>query len=305
MVAGSTHPSPKSCFTNIPAICGTVVAMAGAFRFLFFGLHPDYRLDYDLYPSSVQVLTSLALVAGVGATLGAWWFCFSGKAGRMAVVLCAITIPFVFYEFFYPKTTVTAVHHRRVADMDKMRELSYAFQNYHWTNKHFPPVGSCNGECNLSWRVHILPYIGFDDLYQRFRLDEPWNSPHNMTLIDEMPELFSSRSYKSRTELGKTVFLCPVGNGALFTTEGSHVCLENILDGGSNTSLMVQVDRTGAVVWTKPADYDFDPFNPVDGLGLEGYFLASTCDGVSHAISIDKRAEVVSLMTVQNRVGDD
>ena len=41
----------------------------------------------------------------------------------------------------------------------------------------------------LSWRVAILPFIGEQNLYNRFRLDQPWDSPHNIALLPLMPAL--------------------------------------------------------------------------------------------------------------------
>src|SRR5262249_29159759 len=43
----------------------------------------------------------------------------------------------------------------------------------------------------LSWRVAILPYIGQRALYQRFRLNEPWDSKHNKKLLAQMPKVFA------------------------------------------------------------------------------------------------------------------
>ena len=37
-----------------------------------------------------------------------------------------------------------------------------------------------------SWRVALLPYMEEDPLYRKFHRDEPWDSPHNRTLLDEV-----------------------------------------------------------------------------------------------------------------------
>ena len=46
-----------------------------------------------------------------------------------------------------------------------------------------------DGNPILSWRVAMLPAYGeeFKELYHKFHLDEPWNSKHNIKLLDEMP----------------------------------------------------------------------------------------------------------------------
>ena len=43
----------------------------------------------------------------------------------------------------------------------------------------------------LSWRVALLPYLGEKSLYYKFHLDEPWNSPHNKVLLDQMPDVYA------------------------------------------------------------------------------------------------------------------
>lgn len=44
-----------------------------------------------------------------------------------------------------------------------------------------PPAYSVDDQGNPlhSWRVLILPYLGYDKLYSQIRLDEPWDSVHN------------------------------------------------------------------------------------------------------------------------------
>ncbi len=44
----------------------------------------------------------------------------------------------------------------------------------------------------LSWRVALLPFLDKQDLYDEFHHDEPWDSPHNLKLVDKMPKVFRS-----------------------------------------------------------------------------------------------------------------
>ena len=43
----------------------------------------------------------------------------------------------------------------------------------------------------LTWRVAILPDLGQKALYDKFHLDEPWDSEHNLTLLDQMPDVYA------------------------------------------------------------------------------------------------------------------
>lgn len=57
-----------------------------------------------------------------------------------------------------------------------------AMHNYHDTYNHFPEPASRDDDGNplLSWRVAVLPFIEQQALYEKFRLDEPWNSEHTV-----------------------------------------------------------------------------------------------------------------------------
>ena len=75
---------------------------------------------------------------------------------------------------------------------DNLMHIAIAMHGYDGENKHFPLPASTSpqGKPLLSWRVRILPFLGQDALYRQFHLDEPWDSPHNRTLIDKMPAVY-------------------------------------------------------------------------------------------------------------------
>jgi serine/threonine protein kinase len=136
----------------------------------------------------------------------------------------------------------------------------------------------------LSWRVHILPFIEQDALYRQFHLDEPWDSPHNRPLVEKMPEIF--RSPGSTAQAGKTNYVVPVGNGALWSSKSDEPRLVEITDGCSNTIMIVAVDDAHAVTWTQPDDLVFDPKSPRKNIGSPqgGGFLAAFADGAVRLI---------------------
>ena len=51
-----------------------------------------------------------------------------------------------------------------------------------------------DGRPLLSWRVAILPFLDRSSLYAKFHLDEPWDSPHNLSLLDAMPNVYACPS---------------------------------------------------------------------------------------------------------------
>ncbi len=43
---------------------------------------------------------------------------------------------------------------------------------------------------NHSWRVYLLPYLEEETLYQKIKIDEPWNSPYNLQFKNTIPECY-------------------------------------------------------------------------------------------------------------------
>ena len=75
------------------------------------------------------------------------------------------------------------------------KHIALAIHNYISSTRPkamFPPAytTSKDGKPLLSWRVLILPYLEQEALYKQFHLDEPWDSPHNRTLIARMPTVY-------------------------------------------------------------------------------------------------------------------
>src|SRR4051812_39897469 len=104
--------------------------------------------------------------------------------------------------------------------------------NYEATHGSFPPhaLYGKDGKPLLSWRVLILPFMQQNELFQRFRLDEPWNSPHNLALLPEMPKTYGRYDGNKTVEPYTTFYQVFVGKGAAF--EGRNgMKREDFLDG--------------------------------------------------------------------------
>ncbi len=195
----------------------------------------------------------------------------------------------------------------RVASTNDLKNIALAMHNYYGANKHFPLPASRgpDGQPLLSWRVLILPYLGQGALFKRFHLDEPWDSPHNRTLIDDVPSVY--RLPLSKTEGGRTNYLLPVGNGAVFDAE-KPTAFNDIKDGASNTIMVVTVDDRQAVIWTRPDDWPFDPKDPAKGLGrfFGGSSSAALCDGSVSWFKWPQNAkDVAALRAMFTRAGGE
>lgn len=170
----------------------------------------------------------------------------------------------------------------------KMKHLAVALHNFADVYKQFPPPPKGRddaGQPLLSWRVHLLPFLELNELYEQFHLNEPWDSPHNLKLLDKMPELF--RSPGSGAQRGFTTFLVPIGEDTVFGGT-KPVWFSAIKDGTSNTIFLVDVKDELAAPWTAPRDYQFDPQQPGAGLrDVGGKFLAALFDGSVRTVPLD------------------
>ena len=164
----------------------------------------------------------------------------------------------------------------RAQCVNNVKQIALAMHNYHSANNSFPPAYSASkdGKPLLSWRVHILPFLDRKGLYDRFHLDEPWDSPHNRELIAQMPPVYAcpSGSRKLARE-GKTSYLTPRGPSTMFPG-ADPVPIKDITDGTSNTVLVVDASDALAVIWTKPDDWEVGP--EPSGEGLFGHHPRGT-----------------------------
>jgi Protein of unknown function (DUF1559) len=165
----------------------------------------------------------------------------------------------------------------RVQTMNNYKQVALGMHNYHSAKGSFPPVAlkTKDGKPGLSWRVAILPYVEQESLYRRFKLDEPWDSPNNKPLGEQMPRIYAPAD--AATVGNQTHMRLFVGKGAIFDlTKSSR--LTDITDGTANTIMIVE--STGTVTWTKPEELDFDPKGTLPALGMpqNDFFLVTMAD---------------------------
>ena len=191
---------------------------------------------------------------------------------------------------------------KRAASANTLKQLALAMHNFAAAFGKLPPsaIYSKDGKALLSWRVKLLPYLDEYDLYKKFHLDEPWDSPNNKPLAALMPKVFQHPGDPPNAE-GKTRYVVAIGKGTVF--EGSHgMAFADITDGTSNTLLIVEVGPDKAVTWTAPDDVAFDPAKPRDGLGKIGEegFWAAFADGSVHVIQKTVADETLRRLFIRN-----
>ena len=161
---------------------------------------------------------------------------------------------------------------RRAVCTNHVKEIGLAFHNAASVTKDMSmPVAivAADGRPLLSWRVALLPYLGEEALYREFHLDEPWDSPHNLTLLPRMPEVYSCPS--APTAVGMTPYVAAAGPGMFFDaperipgTQTIGVSIGAISDGTANTILLLDLGWENRVEWTRPAEFDVDVDEVVD-----------------------------------------
>jgi hypothetical protein len=168
---------------------------------------------------------------------------------------------------------------------NNLKQIGLAQHSYSDTTGKFPGNSySKDGKPLLSWRVHILPYIEQDALYKQFKLDEPWDSDHNIKLSKTVVRTFSIPGRPA--PLGETYYRCftatktakPEYRPWLLDGSPDGPKIAQITDGTSNTLMVVEAGES--VLWTKPDDLPYDGVMPVPPLGgASGRFMAVFGDG--------------------------
>ncbi|MFN6205679.1 MAG: DUF1559 domain-containing protein [Planctomycetota bacterium] len=194
---------------------------------------------------------------------------------------------------------------QRAENMNALRQLALAMHNFHSVADAFPPQALTDesGKRLLSWRVLLLPYLGEEELYKEFHLDEAWDSPHNFALLEKMPVIFRSSGdlKEGAVKPGHTRFLAPLTADSVMGKAGAPARLQSITDGSSNTILLLQAAPSAAVPWTKPDDLVVDAGNPFSGMLAEGQdsFLAAFADGSIQTLSSKLDLETLKALITQ------
>ncbi|QDV18651.1 hypothetical protein Pan153_33110 [Gimesia panareensis] len=181
---------------------------------------------------------------------------------------------------------------------NQLRKIGFAFHYLVDEHQYFLPTPEAhpefydeNGRLKVSWRVHLLPFLEQKKLYEQFKLDEAWDSPHNAPLAKSMPAIYRSPdtpfdSNKTRFRVfegkwGKNREGDPASSTAF--PLGKPLRIRDFIDGTSNSILVVETGPDKAVVWTRPGGLNLDKFDEELGTTAKGIPVL-TADGDSVCI---------------------
>jgi len=185
---------------------------------------------------------------------------------------------------------------QRMSSINNLKQIALAMHNYESTYNGFPAAAICDkktGKPLLSWRVAILPFIEQEALYKQFKLDEPWDSEHNLKLAKNMPKVYFHPKANKPGD-NKTHYRLFYGKGAAFELDKSAK-LQTFTDGTSNTLMVVEAEEP--VVWTNPNDLAFDPTKALPKmLSIDGKFSAAYGDGSVRTFKMPIDQEILKLL---------
>jgi hypothetical protein len=220
--------------------------------------------DFDRPPPRRSGSKVLPILLGVG----------------LVVVLCgACGIAGLFYS-----TTRIRDAANRMKSNNNLKQIGLGIHNYNDATNELPGNSyGADGKPLLSWRVHILPYVEYDNLYKQFKLDEPWDSPNNMRLLSQMPVVYLSPT-DPRGSTNKTYYRGFASPGAIFEKRANRNPAGAVIGGPAfefkkkdafnlgalkdlPSETLLLVEAGDPVEWTKPDDLDASPGKPFPKLG--------------------------------------
>lgn len=199
-------------------------------------------------------MTAAIPAAAVGAALGSAPTRNALLHGRSAPTvirdaMVVVAVAAVLLALLLPDTRPRATQRHQCAN--RMRTLLLAMLAYESANGVFPPatVLGDDGAPMHGWRVMLLPYLGEQELYDRYHFNEPWNGPNNSKLANEMPAAFRCAGCERCRGLPGLPWTLPPASSpsfhlvadpkaAVHPTRGGSVA--GVTDGASNTILLIE-----------------------------------------------------------------
>jgi hypothetical protein len=141
---------------------------------------------------------------------------------------------------------------KRVECYDRLKVITLAMLIYEKQHGTLPPAWTVDkdGKPLHSWRVLLLPYLGEEakKLYEKIRLDEPWDSEHNRQFHDAAIPFYQCPSAELKP--GETAYTVVLGKKTAFRgSEG--VKLDTF--GPNSVNMILVTERKTPICWMNPS----------------------------------------------------
>jgi hypothetical protein len=204
----------------------------------------------------------------------------------------------------------------QIQSANNLHQIGLTMLNHNEEFGYIPP-GNCKatapngpmmgnyGNNGLSWRVALLPFLDQDSLYEQFHLDEPWDSPHNKTLLTRIPKVYQHpNADPEMTAAGLTYYRAFVGPGTAFDPSAGHnIRMPVDFPDGLPTTLLV-VESSEPIEWTRPesVDFHYDPSKPLPKLGAfwSSGTVALMGDASTHLLKKDISEQTLRALITRN-----
>ncbi|MFK8113758.1 MAG: DUF1559 domain-containing protein, partial [Rubripirellula sp.] len=147
----------------------------------------------------------------------------------------------------------------RTSSKRNLERIADALNAYAADHGAYPPpmTVDANKKPMHSWRVLILPYLGEDDLYNRFDLEKPWDDQENLSFVKDVPLVYQHPNGSANSLFNRSGYFMITGQGTLFPGTGA-LGPDQISDDPSQTILVAEgVPVVPSGYWTEPVDLSF------------------------------------------------
>lgn len=206
----------------------------------------------------------------------------------LVAVLIVGSVAWVTLRYGSQGIQVMQENRTRAQCIRNLEKIAKAMNAYAKDYGSYPPpvtVGA-TGRPIHSWRVLILPYLGYQELYDQFDLEQPWDATANQRLAGEMPAEYRSPALTATTGM-ETSYVLVTGTGTLFPPSGPHGP-SDVTDDPAKTLMVVESSRPFSLMmqWTDPVDLEIANTSMVIGNDIGGNHrggaTAVTVDGRGH-----------------------
>lgn len=177
------------------------------------------------------------------------------------VILGAASIPMLgcCVGLLLPAVQAAREAARRMDCSNNIKQIGLALHNYHSAYKTLPPAYTVDASGNRlhSWRSFILPFMEQQALFDQIDFSKPWDDPVNARVASALIPQYQCKS--TVLDPSMTTYVAVVDPAGIM--QGSKASrFRDVIDGLSETIMIVEADSGDAVHWMSPQDIDLQMF---------------------------------------------